>query len=406
MGFGFGFGATMRDLFWGTESAFAKGCQPCVVPYRATVQSSRRRSWRRLKSWHSTGPLPIRYGNEPDGVSSCTNNPWCPTARQRRTSSAIDGRCNGGVAGGPRGTFAWKTNRGGAVRPVCPPLDHALVKAVAGELVVEAKPPLRRQSLADMTGRVRRALGQPISRSTGWRSLEPEASKPWRDKYWIVARDPLLAEKAGPRLDLSAGTWQGTPLGPRDHMRSADEQTSIPARLRCHPRLGPAPARHPRVEFEDERGGVRQYLAAWDVRRGYVMGRCEPPTGIAPFGRLVDQVLGQEPYRSGNRLFWMVDHGSSQRGAAAQTRLQQGDSRLILVQTPVHASWLNQVESYFSIIQRQVLTPNDCADLEAIRLRLAVYEELSNQRPTPFQWTFDRPKLTTLLAKIAACQMA
>ena len=53
-----------------------------------------------------------------------------------------------------------------------------------------------------------------------------------------------------------------------------------------------------------------------------------------------------------------------------------------------------------------VLTPNDFADLAAIRLRLALYEELSNQSPTPFQWTFDRTKLTVWLAKIAARQMA
>ena len=62
----------------------------------------------------------------------------------------------------------------------------------------------------------------------------------------------------------------------------------------------------------------------------------------------------------------------------------------MVVHTPVHASWLNQVEIYFSIIQRKVLTPNDFANLEAVRLRLALYEDLSNQSPTPFQWKFDR----------------
>ncbi len=132
------------------------------------------------------------------------------------------------------------------------------------------------------------------------------------------------------------------------------------------------------------------------------MGRCEPTTGIEPVGRLVNQVLWEEPYRSGERLFWSVDNGSSHRGEAAKTRLQQVDPRILLVHTPVHASWLNQVEISFAIIQRKVLTPNDFADLEAIRLRLALYEEWSNQRPTPFQWKFDRTKLTALLAKIAA----
>jgi len=285
-------------------------------------------------------------------------------------------------------------------------LDHALVKAVACELIAETKQPLSRQSLADVTVRARTALGKPLSRSTVWRMLATDAIKPWRYKYWIFPRDPAFAEKAGPILDLYAGKWQGKSLGPKDHVLSADEKTSIQARIRCHPSLPPTPGRPASIENEYERGGALQYLAAWDVRRGYVMGRCEPTTGIAPFGRLVDQVLAEEPYRSGERLFWIVDNGSSHRGAAAKQRLSQVDSRIILVHTPVHASWLNQVEIYFSIIQRKVLTPNDFADLEAIRLRLAFYEELSNQSPTPFQWKFDRTKLATLLAKIEARRMA
>ncbi len=134
------------------------------------------------------------------------------------------------------------------------------------------------------------------------------------------------------------------------------------------------------------------------------MGRCEPTTGLEPLGRLVHQVLAQDPSRAANRRFGMVDNGSSHRGKAARPRLYQVDSRLLLVHTPGHASWLKQVEISFSIIQRKVLTPNDFADLEAIRLRLALYEELSNHSPTPFQWKFDRTKLTTLLAKIEAHQ--
>jgi DDE superfamily endonuclease len=265
---------------------------------------------------------------------------------------------------------------------------------------------LSRLSLADVTARTRSALGTPISRSTVWRILATDAIKPWRYKYWIFPRDPHFAEKAGPILDLYAGRWQGQPLGPKDHILSADEKTSIQARRRCHRSLPVAPRRPAYIENEYERGGALQYLAAWDVRRGYVMGRCEPTTGMAPFGRLVKQVLAEEPYRSGERLFWIVDNGSSHRGEASKKRLRQVDSRIILVHTPVHASWLNQVEIYFSIIQRKVLTPNDFDDLATIRLRLALYEELSNQHPTPFQWKFDRTKLTILLAKIEARQRA
>jgi hypothetical protein len=234
-----------------------------------------------------------------------------------------------------------------------------------------------------------------------WRIVDQDALKPWRYKYGLFPRDPHCAEKAGPLLELYAGQWQGQPLGPKAYLLSADEKTRMQARIRCHPSLPLRLGQPAYIEHEYERGGALQYLAAWEVRRGYVRGRCEPTTGIEPFGRLVHQVLAEEPYRSGTRWFWIVDNGSSHRGVAAIERLHQVDSRIILVPTPVHASELNQVEIYFSIIQRKVLTPNDFADLEALRLRLALYEELSNQSPKPFQWKFDRTKLTTLLAKLA-----
>jgi len=396
----------MRGILTVVPIAFAKGCLPCVVPYQATALCSHRRAWSKRKRLPGKGPFHTSYGNGRPWSCSCITNHWCPTVRPRNGSSYLCVRCNGGAAAGPRATLRWKTSQDGAARRLFPPLDQALVKALACELVAETKQPLSRQSLADVTARARNALGTPISRSTVWRILETDAIKPWRSKYWIFPRDAHFAEKAGPMLDLYAGKWPGQCLGPKDHVLSAAEQTSIQARIRCHASLPPAPGRPASIENEYARGGALQYLAAWDVRRGYVMGRCEPTTGIAPFGRLVKQVLAEEPYRSSERLFWIVDNGSSHRGAAAKKRLGQVDSRIMLVHTPVHASWLNQVEIDFSIMQRKVLTPNDVADLEAIRLRLALYEELSNQHPTPFQWQFDRAKLTALFVKLEARRRA
>jgi hypothetical protein len=287
-----------------------------------------------------------------------------------------------------------------------PPREEAVVKAIACEAVAQTKLPLSRRSLADLTTRARSALGKPISRSTVWRILDGDALKPWRYKYWIFPRDPQFAEKAGVILDLYAGQWQGQCLGPTDHILSADEKTSIQARIRCHPSLAPASGRPRRVEHEYGRGGALQYLAAWDVRRGLVMGRCEPKTGIVPFGRLVSQVMKCEPYRSAARVFWIVDNGSSHRGAASVRRLTRAYGNLILVHTPVHASWLNQVEIYFSIVQRKVLTPNDFASLDEVEQRLRFYEALTNGTPRPFQWKFDRNKLAALLERLEEKRLA
>jgi hypothetical protein len=264
-----------------------------------------------------------------------------------------------GGGGGPKATSPWWTSRGAGESPSFPPRDRAIVKAIACEAVSQTRLPSSRLSTTDLADRASTALGRAIGPSTVWRILDIDAIKPWRYEYWIFPRDPRFAEEAGRVLDLYAGSWEGRPLGRKDYIISSDEKTSIQARVRCHATLPAGPGRPMRVEHEHEheRGGALQYLAAWDVRRGRVLGRCERQTGIASFGRLVEQVMKTEPYRSAERVFWVVDNGSSHRGQAAIKRLRKTYRKAVLVHTPVHASWLNQVEIYFSIVQGKVLAP-------------------------------------------------
>jgi hypothetical protein len=285
-------------------------------------------------------------------------------------------------------------------------LDEAVVKALACETVAQTQLPLSRQSLADLTARAQTALAKPISRRTVGRILEADAIKPWRYEHWIFPRAADFFPKAARILELYEGSWQGERLDPFDRLVSADEKTSIQARVRCHATLGPAPGRPRRVEHTYGRGGALQYLVAWDVQEGLVMGRCEAKTGIAPFGRLVDQVMSRPKYATAPRVFWVVDNGSSHRGEASVQRLLRAYANAILVHTPVHASWLNQVEIYFSLVQRKVLTPNDFADLQEVELRLRLYEELSNRSPRPFHWRFTRYDLFDLLQRLAAKEKA
>ena len=98
--------------------------------------------------------------------------------------------------------------------------------------------------------------------------------------------------------------------------------------------------------------------------------RCAPKDGIVPFDQLVEQFMSVEPYNKAQRVFVIVDNGSAHRGKKAIKRLQGAYKNLILVHTPVHASWLNQAEIYFSIVQRKVLTPNDFADLSTLEQQL------------------------------------
>jgi hypothetical protein len=207
-------------------------------------------------------------------------------------------------------------------------------------------------------------------------------------------------EKAGRVLDLYAGLWCGSPLQSREYVLSADEKTSIQARRRIHPIVPPASGRLMRVEHEYERKGAWAYLAAWDVRR--VHGRCEHKSGIAPFGRLVAQVMKQEPYRSAARVFWVVDNGSSHRGSPCRVRLQSRWPNLIVVHTPVHASWLNQVEIYFSVVERKLLTPNDFSSLTHLQGKLLDFQRYYETVAKPFQWKFTRRDLEALMRKLQA----
>ncbi len=154
------------------------------------------------------------------------------------------------------------------------------------------------------------------------------------------------------------------------------------------------------VEHEYARSGAWAYLAAWDVHRAKLFGRCEAKNGIAPFERLVAQVMSEEPYRSARRVFWIVDNGSAHRGQKAAARLQARWPNLVLVHTPIHASWLNQIEIYFSIVQRKILTPNDFPSLAAVKERLLRFQHRYEQVAAPFQWTFTRRDLAALLAKL------
>jgi hypothetical protein len=277
------------------------------------------------------------------------------------------------------------------------------VKALACELPAESGVPLSRWSAPELAVEaVNRAIVAAVSASTVRRWLAEDALKPWQHRSWIFPRDPDFAAKAARALDLYAGCWDGEPLGDDEFVVCADEKTSIQARCRCHPTLPPGKARMMRVEHEYERAGALAYLAAYDVHRAQVIGRMEPTTGIEPFARLVAQVMTSEPYASAKRVFWVVDNGSSHRGLASVTRMTKAWPTARLEHLPVHASWLNQAEIFFSILQRKVLTPNELTDLDALAARILAFQDRYNATAIPFDWCFTRGDLDRLLQRIAA----
>ncbi len=253
---------------------------------------------------------------------------------------------------------------------------------------------------------IEKGVVEAISTTTLWEWLHEDGLRPWNHRPWIFPRDPEFLVKGSRVVDLYQRAWDGKPLSENEFVISADEKTSIQARRRKHPSVAPGPHRPGRFEHEYERKGALAYLAAYDGHRATVFGRCDHTTGIVPFGKLVDQVMNQEPYRSAARVFWIVDNGSSHRGAVARERLRKKWPNLILVHTPVHASWLNQIEIYFSILQRKVLTPNDFKSLQALERTILAFQERFSKLAQPFKWKFTRDDLHRYLDKLAALPLA
>jgi transposase len=284
-------------------------------------------------------------------------------------------------------------------------LQRAEVCALACQLPAAAGVPLGRWSCPELVAElVARGMVEGISVSSVRRILAEHPIKPWQYESWIFMRDPDFAAKAAVVLDLYAGTFAGKQHGPDEHVISIDAKPSIQARRRCHRPTPPAPGQPMRVEHEYTRCGAVALLAGLDIRTGQVFGRCSPTTGIDPFMALVAQIMAQPRYANAKRVFFVVDNGSDHRGKAAADRLVRKYPNTALIHTPVHASWMNQVEIFFSIIQKKVVSPNDFADTDTLTATLLAFIDRYNTTARPFNWKFTAADLTDLLARIQTHQ--
>lgn len=277
----------------------------------------------------------------------------------------------------------------------------AQVKALACTLPAETGLPLSRFSSAELAAEVvARGLIESVSAATVRRWLDDDAIKPWQHRSWIFPRDPAFAAKAGRVLDLYDRYWEGHELGEDEYVISADEKSQLQALRRRHAGLPAGPGRTRRVEFEYRRGGTLAYFAAYDVHRADVIGTIAPKTGIEPFADLVATVMTTEPYASARRVFWVVDNGSSHNGQRSIDRMNAAWPAATLVHLPIHASWLNQVEIYFSILQRKAITPGDFTDLEDLTARILAFQDRYNATAQPFDWTYTRDDLNAFLRRL------
>ena len=290
-----------------------------------------------------------------------------------------------------------------------------MVKALACDRPTDAhRRPLSRFSVFDVCERAW-DLGLTLSYSTVWRRLHEDALRPWLFQQWLFPRDPLLLEKATPVLELYHRRWEGQPLGPRDLVLSADEMSGLQALSRIHPSLptapppgAPLPGRpgrrvdpRARVEFEYERHGTLCYQAFLNVFTGKVYGEAHASNGIETFERTLGHCLAQPHYAAAERVFLIVDNGSSHHPSTSPARIQAQYPQVTTVHLPTHSSWLNQIELYFSILHRKALTPCDFPSVAALRERLYQFQYVYNQRAEPFRWQYTRSHLEAYIERLA-----
>ncbi len=312
-----------------------------------------------------------------------------------------------------RGRFAARGLAGLADLPRCGrprrigELTRAAVVALACQLPAATGVPLSRWTGPELLAEVTRAgTDCELSASSVLRILAEHPVKPWQYRSWISPRAPDFEAKAAVILDLYQGYYQGMRLQPGDRILSVDAKPSIQARGRCRPTMPAARGRPVRVEHEYVRHGALALLAALDVRTGKVFATTPPATGIAPFMDLMSQVMTRPEYKNAPRVFVIVDNGSDHRGQPAITRLAEAHPNAIMIHTPVHASWLNQVEVFFSIVQKKVLTPGDFPGLGTLSYALLAFVNRYNRTARPFNWKFTADDLTALLYRIAQREQA
>jgi len=305
-----------------------------------------------------------------------------------------------------RGRFA-KECRAGLIdepRPGCPPTygdtDRAVITALACELPSTRQLPLSRLSSSDIHAEASRELDPCPSQSTIAAWLAQAAIRPWTYTSWVTPRDPHFEQKAAPVLDLYNGLWSGEDLTERDIVICADEKTGLQARSRRRTPPGPHTVAH--VEHQYERHGTCSYQAALIVGTGEIVGQCVDRNTRANFETLVETVMTHPICQAADRVFWITDNGGAHHPNTFTWWLKQQYCNVEGLHLPTGASWLNQIELYFSVLSRKALAGESFASVSSLRDRLAGFEDRWNRAPTPIEWSYTSEQLAQLMESLPA----
>ena len=234
---------------------------------------------------------------------------------------------------------------------------------------------------------VEQGVVEHISRSHLQRILQAGDVRPHRVRQWLHSPDPQFREKVNAICELYRAA-------PKDSVvLSIDEKTGIQAIERKHADRAPRPGRARRREFEYLRHGTQALIAALDVHSGRVLGRCSDRRTQDDLVAFMEEVARAHP-KGTVHVIW--DNLNTHRAQAVwdDFNARHGE-RFEFHFTPLHASWVNQIELLFGLYAHRVLRHASHTTTQHLRQRTEAFLAQRNARPKPFRWTFAGFELQT-----------
>lgn len=266
-------------------------------------------------------------------------------------------------------------------RPGRPPVyDHDDVLLLV-KTVTEPPPDEATRWTMEALARRMNEQGVAISASQVWRICKSLDLKPWQTESWMTSHDPDFWEKAADVCGLY--------LNPPEHalVWSVDEKTGIQAKARVNPTRPPVPGIPRRREFEYRRHGTVVLFAGLNVHAGNVEGWVTDSSRSENFVEFLSHLVSVTPRR--RKLHCIVDNLSTHSTEKVEKFLKKHRGRVVLHFTPTHASWLNQVELFFSILERRMLNNAEAGSRGELAAKIMAFIEAYNRRAAPFAWTYD-----------------
>jgi transposase len=362
-----------------------------------------KRLWR---LWYASGRwLSVRYcvpalsSTVPTGCLTGKSN--VASTLQSTLSYAGENAMNGKVS------TAYRTDHDLAGRRLFPPQQQHSIVALATQPPRQQGHPVTHWSMTDLSRAVvQKGIADSICSATIWRLLDQAAIKPHRWHYWLSSPDPDFYHKMHDIVELYLNALEMYQRG--EILLSVDEKTSIQALKRKYPHKPTMPGRIELIEHEYKRHGTCCLTASFEVATGGVMGMLTPNRPAEVFAEFIQWVC--EYYCDAQTIHIVLDNLNThyheltcqvvaqacdcqlpeiKTGRQRKEFLAEPAKRVVFHFTPTHASWLNQIEIWFSVLTRKVIRRGDFSSVDDLEDKLIEFIEYHNEYlAKPYKWTY------------------